>query len=133
MIKLFFSLHRYYWQIYRALPCSFAEKQGILRYIRQAVGCYREENPNATIRDIRRHFGVPEKIAAAWVDESNPTTLLDKSGKRRVLFRVSACAAAILLTVTLFFSSLFLYNNIKARGSYIVIRRDAGTTQSRPE
>lgn len=103
MVKLSFALNRYYRQIHRALPCSFAQKQGILRCIRQAVDCYREENPDATIKDIRLHFGAPEEIAAACVEESNAEILLTSFRNQRRSFIQTIRIAATVIAAALVF------------------------------
>ena len=65
--------------------------------LKENVRDYLEDHPNADITQIRTHFGTPETIAAAYVDETGTDVLLrDLRIRRKVIATVAGVAAIIL-------------------------------------
>lgn len=63
------NLTSYYRSIRHCLPCSSKLKKQILTDIKTQVNTYMEENPSADCEIIKQHFGTPQQIATAYIDE----------------------------------------------------------------
>lgn len=92
------ALRRYYRQVKGWLPCSRKQKNYIMSEIRASVDAYLSENPNADFRRIEAHFGKPQTIASAYVDDLDTGSLLRSLRiRKRVMTTVSCTALALLL------------------------------------
>lgn len=92
------ALSGYYREIRSWLPCSRKQKDQILERFRDSVQSYWEENPTADFAQIRAHFGTPEQIAGAYVEELGTAELLRSLRvRRRILITVTSIAMAVLL------------------------------------
>ncbi|MBR2888869.1 MAG: hypothetical protein IKC09_01165 [Oscillospiraceae bacterium] len=89
----------YFRQIRGWLPCSRRLKNQILEPLEASVDEFIQKNPDANLAQIQAHFGTPEQIAAACVDEMDPGVLIrDLRVRRRVVAIVSAVAAFVVAT-----------------------------------
>ena len=76
MINRDSALRRYVRTVRSYLPCSRKVKQQILKEIQGNMNAYLEENPKADYAQIEAHFGSPQNIAAAYVDDMDTQELL---------------------------------------------------------
>ena len=91
------DLNRYYREVRSWLPCSHKRKEYIMSQLQENVRDYLEEHPDADTAQIRAHFGDPEAIAAAYVDEMGTDVLLrDLRIRRKVVSITAGTMAAIL-------------------------------------
>lgn len=91
------DLNRYYREVRSWLPCSRKLKESIMSRLQENVRDYLEEHPDADAARIRAHFGEPQTIAAAYVDELGTDVLLrDLRIRRRIVSIVAGVMAAIL-------------------------------------
>lgn len=105
---------RYLWEIRGWLPCSGKLKRGILDRIENTVLEYLIENPEASYEDLTERFGVPQQIAATYVEEMGTNELLrDLRIRRRIVRAVTAAA----LSVVILWAGLVI-------ASYVDHRRD---------
>lgn len=105
---------RYLWEIRGWLPCSGKLKRGILDRIENTVLEYLIENPEASYEDLTERFGVPQQIAATYVEEMGTNELLrDLRIRRRIVRAVTAAA----LSVVILWAGLVI-------ASYVDYRRD---------
>lgn len=105
---------RYLWEISGWLPCSGKLKRGILDRIENTVLEYLIENPEASYEDLTERFGVPQQIAATYVEEMGTNELLrDLRIRRRIVRAVTAAA----LSVVILWAGLVI-------ASYVDHRRD---------
>lgn len=77
------AVKRYFRTIRSYLPCSHKLKKRITNEIASSVNGFLEDHPDATIADVRAHFGEPQNIAAAYVDDMNTPELLHALRVRR--------------------------------------------------
>lgn len=95
------SLRCYYSQVKSWLPCSHGKKKQIIQRLQASVSAYREQNPDADFEQIQAHFGTPETIASAYVDEMGTDALLRHLRIRRKVFAIVSGAMAAVLAVWL--------------------------------
>lgn len=91
------ELKQYYRQIKRWLPCGGSLKKQLMANITATIEAYLAENPEADFSALQAHFGTPQQIAAAFVDEMDTAELLRTLLiRRRIVNIILACAVGIL-------------------------------------
>lgn len=106
------ELNQYYRQIKGWLPCGGKVKKTLMTNITATIEGYIADNPGIDFAAVQAHFGTPQQIAAAFVDEMGTEELLTALRLRRkivkIVLGVAIAALAIyglaLLTIT--FSAL---------------------------
>lgn len=93
------ALRRYQRQVRSYLPCSGKQKRRILTDIQERIGTFVDEHPDCTFAEIEAHFGTPQTIAAACLENMELTELLRtiRLRRRMVTIVVSAVMIAIAL------------------------------------
>ena len=92
------ALKQYYRNIRSELPCSWGQRNRILRQIRESVDNYLEENPGAGFAAIEAHFGNAQTIASSYIDVQDALELLRKMRiKKRVTAIIAGAVAVVLL------------------------------------
>lgn len=91
------ELKQYYRQIKRWLPCGGSLKKQLMANITATVEAYLAENPEADFPALQAHFGTPQQIAAAFVDEMDTAELLSKLKIRRHILQIVLVCASIAL------------------------------------
>lgn len=90
------ELNAYYRQIQGWLPCGGKLKKQLMMNIVATIEDYRVEHPEADFAALQAHFGTPQQIASAFVDEMGTAELLNALHTRRKIIKiVLLCAAAI--------------------------------------
>ncbi len=92
------ALTRYYRQIRQLLPCPKAAKDALEWQIRCNVDDYLFEHPEAGFDQIIEHFGSPEAIVAAYVENTGTAEILNALRIRR---RIVAIVTGMLATALL--------------------------------
>ena len=115
------ELNRYCRSISRYLPIKKAQRQQIVEQIRHSVEDYLEEHPGANMADLTAHFGTPEAIASAYVENMTTPEILKKFRIRRTILIVvcSVAAAAFLMWATVV--GIALSNELNAAGGFVVV------------
>ena len=90
------ELKNYYRRVSAWLPCRGAQKKLIMDNITNTVESYLAEHPEADFAALQAHFGTPEQIASAFVDEMGTGELLNALKVRRKLLK-GACVCAFSL------------------------------------
>lgn len=106
-------LQRYYRRIRSYLPCTRKQKQRIMGELHNRIADYLTENLEADLTQIEAHFGKPESIAAAYVDDMDTEELLSalRIRKRITTIIVSTIAIAMLMwTVAVAYATISAYN-----------------------
>lgn len=91
------ALSKYYRSISKCLPVEKKHKKQILEQIRHSVEDYRAKNPAADIQGILEHFGTPQEIAAAYVENMTTPEILKKFRVRKTVLLVVCAVAAVAL------------------------------------
>lgn len=92
------ALRQYYRKIRNFLPCAGKLKKRILFEIQSNVNKYLENCPDADIQQIEGHFGSPQSIAAAYVDDMNTEELLQALCiRKKIITAIISCVMVILL------------------------------------
>ena len=89
------QLNQYYRSVYRRLPCDRKMKAKILGRIKEAVNGYLEEHPTADMDAIQAHFGTPERIAEAYIEEMTMSEIIKKFRVKKWAVTVIAVVAAV--------------------------------------
>lgn len=89
------QLKKYYQEIAQWLPCSGKTKRQIILRIQENILTFILADPDATMQDIYKHFGTPQSIAAAYIDDIDSTRILKTIQIRRMLKRVIITVVAI--------------------------------------
>lgn len=92
-------LRRYYQTIRSYLPCSDKLKKQILTEIRTNINEYLREFPEAQFSQVEARFGMPQSIAAAYVDDMNTAELLRALRIRRRIVKLVICSLLLVLIV----------------------------------
>lgn len=95
------ALKRYYREVRSWLPCSRKLKNQIMDRLHESVVSYLEQNPTTDFDQLQAHFGTPESIAAAYVDEMGTDVLLRDLRIRRKIVAITAGLAATILAIWL--------------------------------
>lgn len=92
------ELRKYYRQIKGWLPCGGKIKRTLMANIAATIEGYIEEHPGIDFAAVQAHFGTPQQIASAFVDEMGTEELLNKLRVRKKLVTVvTAVAIAVIL------------------------------------
>lgn len=120
MTSLNNSVNRYYRQIRGWLPCSRKLKDQILARIHESVDNYLADNPQADFDALQSHFGTPQAIAAAYVDEMATDTLLRDLRIRRRIVSIVAGTMAIVLALWVGVVSWAIVREISRSNGHII-------------
>lgn len=105
MKKKEWQLRRYYWQIRSWLPCTWRQKNRFIRELSGNVRAFLKRSLDADMDAVRERFGTPQQIAAAFVDETDTSTLLKGLQIRRRVFAIALAVAIIgLITFALLYA-----------------------------
>lgn len=115
------DLKNYYRRIRRCLPWGGKRKKQIMETIEQTVAAYVEETPGADMTAVERHFGTPQQIAAAYIDEMTTPEILKKFKLRRTIVLIICSAAAIALVLWGAALAAALIENYDAHNGYYEI------------
>lgn len=91
------DLSRYLREVRILLPCSRKRKNDISARFRASVEDYCSDHPDADIAQIRKHFGAPEDIAAAYVENEGTAEILSALLLRKRAMAIVAVVAALIL------------------------------------
>lgn len=91
------ELKAYYRQVATWLPCGGRLKKQLMGSITATVDGYLADHPEADVAALQAHFGTPQQIASAFVDEMETEELLNALRTRRKIIKICLiCAAAII-------------------------------------
>lgn len=92
------AVRRYLREIRGWLPCSGKMRRVILERIENTVLEYLIENPETSYEELTEQFGVPQQIAASYVEEMGTNELLrDLRIRRRIIGTIAAAAIAVVV------------------------------------
>lgn len=119
------TLRRYYRAIRSWLPCTRKLKKQIIGQLNIRVQDYLTQNPDADISQLQAEFGVPQTIAAAYVENSDTEEILRGLRVRR---RVAAIIMAAVMIVLLSWAAVVTWAIVKEQdhlhNTYIVVRTE---------
>lgn len=114
------ELKKYYRQVGSWLPCGGRLKRQLMANIRSTVDGYLHEHPEADFATLQDHFGTPQQIATAFVDEMGTEELLIKLHMRNKIIKiVLLCAGALIAIWALAVLSLFIIGLLEELGTGI--------------
>ncbi len=93
------ELRSYYCRIRRCLPCPGKLKKQIMDNIQSQVNAYLEENPTADFASVRQHFGTPQQIASAYIDEMTTAEILKRFKLKKTVITALCIIAAIVAAI----------------------------------
>lgn len=98
------EITKYCREVRSYLPCGFREKRRIIRQIQDNIALYLQDHPDADMQQIRAHFGTPNQIAAACVEDMETAVLLSSLRTRKKI--VTAVAAGVLAALLIWLSAV---------------------------
>lgn len=113
------QLKVYYCDIRRCLHCKSNLKRKIRDTIAENVDAFLEENPSADFQSIQQHFGTPQQIASAYIDETPSEELIKKLKLRKTVIAVVCTATAAALLMWGIVLSIAILDNHEAEHGYI--------------
>lgn len=111
------AARRYLRNVKDWLPCSGKLKREIMARIKNVLDDYLAEHPDADFAELSHRFGLPEQIAASYVEDMDTGGLLRNLRIRRRIVGIVTCAA--LIAVTLWAGTVtyaIIHNERLARG-----------------
>lgn len=115
------DLKKYYRNIRRCLPCDNKLKRQIMDSIKTQVNSYLEENLSVDFTSVQQHFGTPQQIAAAYIDEMTSSEILKKIKVKKAFITITCAAVAVMVFIWLAAVSTALTNAfIQSDGYYDV-------------
>lgn len=115
------AVRRYLRETRGWLPCSGKLKREILKRIESTVREYVMDTPNVSYEGLTERFGVPQQIAATYVEEMGTDELLrDLRIRRRIVRAVTAAALAVVILWAGFIGAAYVDHRKDVNG-YLVI------------
>lgn len=115
------ELNQYYRQIKGWLPCGGKVKKTLMTNITATIEGYIADNPGLDFAAVQAHFGTPQQIAAAFVDEMGTEELLTALRLRRKIVKiVLGVAFAALAIYAIAILTIWLAGMIAVCGEAIV-------------
>ena len=121
------ELKQYYRQIQSWLPCGGRLKRRMMASITANIEGYLAEHPHLDFAALQSHFGTPQQIAAAYVDDMDTSELLSAIHNRRkillsVVYGVTAIVAiwAVIMLILLIVGLLNETGPTIVTGPYVV-------------
>lgn len=116
------ELKHYYRQVSAWLPCGGRLKKQLMSSITATVDGYLAEHPEADFAALQAHFGSPQQIASAFVDEMETEELLNALRiRRKIVSIIFGCIIAILAIWAIFMLILCISGLIATFGHVKVI------------
>ncbi|MBR3979156.1 MAG: hypothetical protein IKJ94_06000 [Oscillospiraceae bacterium] len=115
------ELKQYYRDISKHLPVGRKQKQQILLTITQSVEDYLAAHPLADFQAVQAHFGSPQEIAAAYIENMTTPEILKKFRFRKTVLTILCATAATALLLWGVVVGTALINEITSSGGYGVI------------
>lgn len=115
------NIKKYLRQVRSFLPCNLREKKRMLSDLQGRIGDYLEANPGADFSAVEAHFGTPQQIATAFVDEMGTAELLLKLRVRKRIIRVVVAFMAVIMLGIFTFYTVALIDSFAASGGYLII------------
>ena len=113
------ELNAYYRRIASCLFCSRKERESLLLPLRIQIDSWLQDNPEASIQDIRAHFGDPLDIAADAISNSDSVVLLKHMRTRQKVFCILLLAMLALIAIWLGAWLFFMILNALKEGGYL--------------
>lgn len=104
------TIRRYIRDIRNFFPIFRKQERRFLNSFRKNVLETCSENSCLTQQVLHDTFGFPQNVACDYIKEISPDILIPAIQKRILIRRIFRIAAAILLTVIILFTLLFLYD-----------------------
>lgn len=115
------ELKQYYRAVASWLPCGGRLKKQLMGNITATVDNYLADHPEADFAALQAHFGTPQQIAAAFVDEMGTEELLIKLHMRNRIIRiVLLCVGALIAIWALAVLSLWFVGLLDTLGPTII-------------
>ncbi len=114
------ELNQYYRAIRRCLPCSCKQKQQIMDRIRQSISSYMEEIPLADFSAVQAHFGTPQQIAHAYIEEMRTEEIAEKFNRKKSIATIVSVAVGLSFLMWGIALVLAYIDSHNSAGGYIV-------------
>ena len=115
------ELKQYYRDIAKQLPVGRKQKQQILLTITQSVEDYLAAHPLADFQAVQAHFGSPQEITAAYIENMTTPEILKKFRFRKTIIIVVCSVAAVALLMWAAVVGSALMNELNQDGGFVVV------------
>lgn len=117
---------KYCREVGKWLPCSGLQKKRILDNLRDSVAAYTDDNPDAEYQAIVNRFGLPQVIAATYVDELDSQELLGNLRVKRRIIRIVSVVACFVVFIWLGITTAALISDAHQADGYYITHIDEG-------
>lgn len=93
------ELKSYYRQIRSWLPCGGRLRKNMMNNITETVEEYLAEHPESDFITLQAHFGTPQQIASAFVDEMETAELLSSIRIRKKIIKIILICLATVVAI----------------------------------
>lgn len=93
------ELRKYYREVGSRLTGTNSQKRLLVAQIKERVGIFLQEQPEADIDAVIRHFGTPQQIAQSYLEQMDAPELLGKLRIRKRIVTIVAVAAIVALAM----------------------------------
>lgn len=98
--------------------CPRKKRTAFLRDLRGNIAAYIEENPNATLSELKKYFGSPEAIAESFLRSDDFSTTKQAVSSKKWIVRILLSAVCILVAAALILGTIIAVNDYKFTHGY---------------
>lgn len=114
--------------------CPRKKRTAFLRDLRGNIDSYIEENPNATLSELKKYFGSPEAIAESFLQSDEFDTTKQVVSSKKWIVRILLSAVCILVAAALILGTIYVVDSYRYTHGYEVEEPiQEGFTQSDPD
>lgn len=119
---MYIKLQRYFGTVRSFLPCGGKLRRRIMADIRNQVYVYVDAHPGCAFSDIEAHFGTPDCIAAACLENMELKDVLRTIRlRRRIISTVTAAAVLVVALWAICVTTIYLEHRACSKGGYFEI------------
>lgn len=120
-----FSAIRYLRKVNNCLPCPMKTKKRIMERVKHDVKVFLAEKPDADFQELAERFGLPQQIAACYVDEQNAAELLSALRIKRKILGFVAVTAILVVTMWIGVMAYTIYYNANIANGYFSVTTES--------
>ena len=120
---------KYCREVGKWLPCSRLQKKRILDDLRDSVAAYIDDNPDAEYQAIVERFGLPQVIAATYIEELDSRELLGNLRVKRRIVSIVSVVACLVVFIWLGITTVALISDTHQADGYYITHIDEGVEE----
>lgn len=125
------QIRQYFRQIQKCIPGGAKGKKQILSNIQQSVENYLLENPDADFNTLQSHFGTPQQVAEAYIENMNADEIMGKLNTKKLVLRIAIGAVIVAILIWAICLIVALNQNEKDVNGYYEVEIIETTEESK--